>query len=97
MMFPFVSRERFSELQDRYLALEVENKRITDMLIERLSKPEPFSLDKKDLSAIQPIPGKPTIGSVIGAANKAAFKASQTPGAKSIASELAEHAEAWRH
>jgi hypothetical protein len=97
MKLPFVSRERFTELQERVRELEAENKRITNMLIERLSKPEPFSSDQKDLSAIQPIPGRPTIGSVIGEANRAAFKNAQNPGAKSIASELAEHAKVWSH
>jgi hypothetical protein len=92
MPLPFVSRERLVEAQERIKALEAENKRLTEMLLERLQKPAPFSLDQKDLSAVQPIPGRPTIANVIGEANRAAYQNAQTPGAKSIATDLAERA-----
>ncbi len=93
MQFPFVSRERFVESQDRIRRLEEENRRLTEILIPAMRAPSESPLriaEDSDLSKIQPIPGKPTIASIQAEANLAALKNSEIPGAKSIAESVQE-------
>ena len=89
--FPFISRERFEELKERCERLEQENRILqADLIAAKIeAKLTPPSAAGRDLNW-QPIPGKPTIVSVMGEANRAAYSAAQTPGAKGVAREMQE-------
>lgn len=98
MRLPFVSRERFEEAQARIKELEDKNNVLTERLIlsAEKSKSSGIDLSEDDLSKIKPIAGRPTIASIQAEANTAAYRNAQTPGAKSLAVQLAEHAKVWR-
>jgi hypothetical protein len=92
MKWPWVSRDRYEDERERSRRLEGELERLREILIPQLRPAvAPLVLtENTDFSKVQPIAGKPTIANVMADANRAAFKASQTPGAKGIARELAE-------
>lgn len=93
-----VSRERYDESLARIAELQEQNRKLTELLIPAMRAPSAvIPIDHNtDLSKMQPIPGKPTIANVIAYANAQAQKRAETPGAKSVTEELAEHASVWR-
>ena len=101
MKLPWVSRERFDEERERNQKLEAELNRLRELLIPQLRTPPAASAESiigmdTDLSKIQPIAGKVTLSMVTSAANREAYKRSQTAGAKSVAEELTENAQKTR-
>jgi hypothetical protein len=93
LKLPFVSRERFDEERARRQKAESELDAMRDKFlayIESQSAPAPVIGADTDLSKITPINGRPTIANVIATANRDAYKASQIPGAKSVAAQLEE-------
>ena len=87
MKFPFVSRERFEEAQERIAKLE-------ELLLGKLAEPSVVPIDP--LKAIDfsktSFTGRPTLESVRAEARKEAIRRFKTPGSKPISVELQEAA-----
>lgn len=91
MRFPFVSRERFEDEKARADKFEALYLKSLAPLVNAAAPAPLLPPTDAPLEAWQPIPGKPTIMTVINKANHDAAARAKDPNAKlSVAQELAE-------